>query len=127
LAAVIADLDGSVGIIPVFVGLTFLGGLQAWAVHEPFIGWRRLLGRAVALVWIVAAIWGGALLLLYLWVEGGSRPPPEPQTTYLFLPAAIYHIAGLFIGAVLAAISAFASHVASPRSAPDAISEGSRG
>ncbi len=41
LAAVIASLDGDADIVPFFVGLTFLGGVEAWAAHPPFVGTRR--------------------------------------------------------------------------------------
>lgn len=52
LAAVVASLDGDADIVPFFVGLTFLGGLEGWAAHPPFAGPRRMLARGVSLLWL---------------------------------------------------------------------------
>lgn len=62
LAAVLASVDRDADIVPFFVGLTFLGGVEAWAVHPPFIGRRRWVARGVALLWFAAAGWVGVLL-----------------------------------------------------------------
>ena len=42
LAAVVATAADPF-IVPFFIGLTFLGGLEASAAYPPFAGWRRLL------------------------------------------------------------------------------------
>lgn len=81
LAAVVASLDGDADIVPFFVGLTFLGGVEAWAAHPPFVGRRRLLARGAALLWLFAAVWVGVLLLMYLTVWQASGPPPGPEAT----------------------------------------------
>jgi hypothetical protein len=103
LAAVIASLDG--GIVPFFVGLTFLGGVEAWAAHSPFVGQRRWLARGVALLWLLVAVWVGVLLLMFL--RGASMPERGPEATYLGLTATVYHLIGLYGGVVLVLISAF--------------------
>lgn len=109
LAAMIASLDGDADIVPFFVGLTFLGGLEAWAAHSPYEGPRRRTATGVALVWLVAAVWVGALLLVFVAVSGGgSRPPPGPEATYLGLTATVYHMIGLYGGMALMLVSAFA-------------------
>jgi len=105
LAAIIASLDG--GIVPFFVGLTFFGGLQAWAAHPPFAGLRRNLARSIALLWLVAAVWIGVLLVMYQMACACSGPPPPPTVYYLGLPGTAYHLMGLYGGVVLALISAF--------------------
>lgn len=106
LAAVIASLDGDADIVPFFVGLTFLGGVEAWAAHPPFAGPRRWLARGTALLWLVAAAWVGVLLLMYQALCACSSPPRPTEDTYLGLTATIYHLIGLYGGAVAVVISA---------------------
>ena len=111
LAAVIASLDGDGDIVPFFVGLTFAGGVAAWAAHPPFAGPRARVAKAVALVWLGAAIWVGVLLAMYVTMfwQGSSTVPatPEPAQLYLGIPATVYHLAGLYGGAVLVLLLAF--------------------
>jgi hypothetical protein len=110
-AAVIASLDGDGDIVPFFVGLTFLGGVAAWAAHPPFAGRRRVLAQGVALVWLIAATWVSVLLVMFLTVWGGGSstvsPDPAPEQIYLGLPATIYHLAGLYVGGLLVVVLAF--------------------
>ena len=101
LAAVIGSLDVDSSTVPFFVGLTFLAGLQAWAAHPPFVGQRRTIARAIALVWLVASIVIGALLVMYVGVCGCSRPEPLPTVYYAGLPVTFYHLMGLYGGALL--------------------------
>ena len=108
LAAVISSLDGDADLVPFFVGLTFLGGLGAWAAHDPFEGARRSVARGAALLWGVAATWVAVLLVMSVTVWQASGPPPQPAALYLGLTATVYHVIGLFGGAVLMLISAFA-------------------
>ena len=82
--------------------------MEAWAVHPPFVGSRRWLARAVALVWLVAGAWIGVLLVMSITVWQASGPPPGPEATYLGLTATVYHLVGLYGGVVLALLSAFA-------------------
>lgn len=119
LAAIIASLDG--GIVPFFVGLTFAGGLQAWAAHSPFTGRRRYLARGIALLWLFVAAWIGVLLVMFETACGCSGPTPPPTVYYVGLPGDVYHMVGLYGGLVLALISAFGpdrwfERMASPRS-----------
>lgn len=107
LAGVIASLDGDADIVPFFIGLTFLGGAMAWAAHPPLAARRRTLTRGIASLWVFVAAWAGVLLIWYL-AMGRDGPPPPPEATYLGLTATVYHVIGLFGGAVLAAVSAFA-------------------
>jgi hypothetical protein len=109
LAAVIASLDGDGDIVPFFVGLTFAGGVAAWAAHPPFEGLRRRIARGVALVWLAAAVWVGVLLVMSVTVWQASGPPPTPEQTYLGIPATAYHLLGLYAGCVLVLLLAFGS------------------
>jgi len=107
LAAVIASLDGDADIVPFFVGLTLLGGVGAWAAHAPFEGRRLPLARGSALVWLVAAVWIGALLVMYQAACACSSPPRPPEATYLGLTATVYHLVGLYGGLAGMLASAF--------------------
>ncbi|HUF07063.1 MAG TPA: hypothetical protein VMP86_06705 [Candidatus Binatia bacterium] len=107
LAATIASLDGDADIVPFFVGLTVLGGVEAWAAHPPFEGPRRRLATGAALLWLVAVAWVGVLLVMSVTVWQASGPPPGPEATYAGLTATVYHVIGLFGGAILVAVSAF--------------------
>jgi hypothetical protein len=102
LAAMVASLGGDADIVPFFIGLTFLGGVEAWAI----VAGRSSVARGVALLWLLAAVWAGVLLLWYL-IGGGDGPAPLPEATYLGLTATVYHLVGLFGGAVFALSGAF--------------------
>jgi hypothetical protein len=107
VAAVVANQDGDADIVPFFVGLTVLGGIGAWAVHEPYAGVRRRLAFGVGFVWLAAAVWIGALLVLYQVTCGCSRAEPPPEETYLGLTATVYHVAGLYLGGALIWVAAW--------------------
>jgi len=108
LAAVVSSVDGDADLVPFFVGLTFLGGLEAWAAHDPFEGARRSVAAGAALLWGLAAAWVAVLLVMSVTVWQASSPAPQPQATYLGLTATVYHVVGLFGGAALVLVSAFA-------------------
>ncbi len=107
LAAVIASLDGDGDIVPFFVGLTFAGGVAAWSAHPPFEGVRQRVARAIAIVWLVAAVWVAVLLVMSVTVWQASSPPRLPEQTYLGIPATAYHLLGLYGGTVLVLLLAF--------------------
>jgi hypothetical protein len=77
LAAVVSSLDGDADLVPFFVGLIFLGGLEAWAAHDPFEGHRRAVAAGAALLWALAASWVGVLLLMYVTVWQASSSLPQ--------------------------------------------------
>lgn len=108
LAAIIASLDGDADIVPFFVGLTFLGGVEAWASHPPLGRARRRVRRVAALLWFVAALWVGVLLLMFRPWDGDFAAPRPPEATYLGLTATVYHVVGLFGGMTLTLLSVFA-------------------
>ena len=107
LAAVISSLDGGADLVPFFVGLTFLGGLEAWAAHHPFEGARRAIAGGAALLWALAAAWVALLLLASVTIMQASGPAPQPESTYLGLPGTFYRVVGLFGGVLLVLASAF--------------------
>jgi hypothetical protein len=59
---------------------------------------------AASLIWIIAAVCVAVLLLMFV----PSAPPPGPEDTYVGLTATVYHLGGLYGGAVLMLVSAFA-------------------
>ena len=107
IAAIVSSQDGESDLVPFFVGLTLLGGIGAWAVHEPYAGTRRLLGRVIAVAWVVGAIAVGGLLLWYQAICACSGPVPPPEATYIGLTATVYHLAAVFGGGTLMAVAAF--------------------
>ena len=113
LAAVISSLDGDHDLVPFFVGLTFLGGVVAWAVAAPA---DRRIAVGVALLWTLAAVWVGVLLLMFVTVwQGLSGPPPGPVLTYLGLPATAYHLLGLYGGWALVLAATFSGRPSTGR------------
>ena len=109
LAAVISSLDADPDLVPFFVGLMFLGGVIGWAVADPSAPGRRRIAIGAAMLWTVAAIWVGVLLLMSVTVwQGSSSPPPGPVLTYLGLPATVYHPVGLYGGWALVVVATFA-------------------
>jgi hypothetical protein len=109
LAALISNLDNDHDLVPFFVGLTVLGGIETWAVQAPFVGQRRVVARGAALIWAGAAAWVGVLLVMSVTVWQASSPPPGPEATYVGLPATIYHLVGLYGGAAFMLAAAFAA------------------
>lgn len=107
LAGVVASEDGDAALVPFFIALTVLAGVGVWAMHEPYAGGRRKLARGIGLAWLGAAGWIGVLLLWERAACGCSSPTPQPEATYLGLTAAVYHLAGVYLGGALMAVAAF--------------------
>jgi uncharacterized YccA/Bax inhibitor family protein len=105
LAAVISSLDHHADFVPFFVGLTFLGAINAWAVDVPRAHPRRWAAVGSALLWTFAAAWFAVLLVFPFQASG---PPPVPDDTFLGLPATLYRMLGLFGGAALVLVATYA-------------------
>jgi hypothetical protein len=103
VASQVADADYA----PFFIGLSFLGGVEAWAGREPMDGRHRAIATWTATIWLVAAAWVGVLLLWSVASVGGSGPPPGPPKTFLAVPVTVFYLVGLYGGAALVAWSAF--------------------
>ncbi len=112
VAAVVSSLDGDVDLVPSFVGLTFIGGIGAWAVGDPYVGPRKILARVIGVIWLVAAVWIGGLLLWFQAACGCSGPPPSPEATYLGLTATVFHLVAVYLGGALMAVAAFGRSLA---------------
>lgn len=104
VAVVVSLVDDAQEALAFFAVAMVLATLQTRAAREPFVGVRRRLAMGIAVTWLVAAAWIGVLLVVY---QAASRPPPEPEATYLGLTATAYHLVALYGGAVLVSLSAF--------------------
>jgi hypothetical protein len=102
---VISSLDAHADFVPFFVGLTMLGGINAWAVDDPPREARRWTAVGTALLWALAAVWFGVLLVFPF---QASSPPPTPDQTFLGVPATVYRMVGLYGAAALIVLSTFA-------------------
>ena len=112
IAVVAAQADGDTDIVPFFVGLSVAAGTEAVLVADPSVRWRRVGAWAIAMLWLVAAVWIGGLLLMYQVQCGCSMPlPVEPERTYLGITATTYHLVGLYGGLVLASLAAWRAGV----------------
>ncbi len=109
VATAISSLDGDADLVPFFVLLTFAGGLIAVLLQPPIAGFRRTFARFLALGWVGAAIWAGALLVWYQVACGCSSPPPAPVATYLGIPASAFHLTAAFVGGALVLVATFGS------------------
>ena len=103
MALVVSILDDSAEGIAFFSAAAPGAAVQAWAVREPYGGARRRVAIALAVAWLVAAVWIGVLLVMY---QSASRPLPEVEATYFGLTATAYHLVALYGGAVLVAVAA---------------------
>ena len=101
LAAVISSMDHDANLVPFFVGLTVLGGINTWAVREPYGGMRLRIAIGTALLWAFAAAWVTVLLVMSVTVWQASGPPPSPEDTYAGLTATMYRVVGMFGGGAL--------------------------
>lgn len=93
-----AGCAGKEGTVLTMRGLFGLGAsaLAGLAVQPPFKGLRRWLARALALLWLFAAIWIAVLLLWYRASVRASDAPPGIEQAYLGLTASVYHLVGLY-------------------------------
>jgi len=100
IAAVAAGVDGDRDVVPFFIGLTVAASVHAWSLvgastSDRFIRWT------IACAWSIAALWIGVLLLMYQAACACSMPPKPMEMTYLGLTATVYHLGGVYGGAVL--------------------------
>lgn len=108
VADVVSQLDGDTDLVPFFAILAVAAFVVAVAVGSPFQGRHRLVARAVTVGWAIAAVWIGALLVMYQVSCACSRAGPlAPEATYLGLPATAYHLAATYLGGALLLVATF--------------------
>ena len=117
-AAVMGIVDDDGEVVAFFIGLTLLGVVAAWAVRPPYVGRRRTVAIVAAGVWIGAALWVGVLLLMFAGHFASMGGPLPPERTYLGLTATVYHVVGLYGGALAIGLSAFAPRPQDPATRP---------
>jgi hypothetical protein len=108
LAAVISSLDHHADFVPFFVGLSVLGGVNAWAVDGARLPARRWVAVGTAFAWLTAIAWFSVLMVMSVTVWQASGPPPVPDEAFLGLPATAYRMLGLVGGGALVTVATFA-------------------
>lgn len=101
IGSVVASLDAHADFVPFYAGLAFCAAVAAAVAHDPFIATRRLIARAAASIWAIAAVWVGVLFVMANTVWHGAGPTPTPEQAFLGIPASALYIAALYGGAVL--------------------------
>jgi hypothetical protein len=86
-----------------FAVATIVALIQAWCLRDPEAVELRRLAIGIALAWVAGAIFIGVLLVMY---QSASRPPPLDENTYIGLTATVYHVIGVYGGALLVSIAA---------------------
>lgn len=69
-----------------------------------------LIGRLIAVAWLMAAAWAGFLLAMFQTACGCSMPDPAglpPLPTYAGLPATAFHLLATYGGGLLVGLAAF--------------------
>ena len=117
-AAVMGVVDDDGEVVAFFVGLSLLGLIAAWAARRPYVWYRRTIAMVAGFVWIGAALWVGVLLLMFAGHFASMGGPPPPERTYLGLTATVYHLVGLYGGALAIGLSAFAPRPEDPATRP---------
>jgi len=103
IAAAVSILDNAPEPLGFFAVATLAALIQAWCLRDPEAIELRRLAIGIALAWVAGAIFIGVLLLMY---QSASRPPPGAEETYLGLTATVYHVIGVYGGALATLIAA---------------------
>jgi hypothetical protein len=108
-AALVSISTGDRDVVPFFLLLTVVAAVLALlTVIGPWSGARRIVGRILALGWLVTAAWIGGLLVWYQVACACSSPEPVgPTPDVLGLPAAAYQLIATFGGAALVVVATF--------------------
>ena len=103
IALVVSILDGALEPTGFFAVATVAALIQAWCLRDPESVELRRLAIGIALAWVAGAIFIGVMLGMY---QSAARPPPAPEDTYVGLTATVYHVIGVYGGALLTLIAA---------------------
>ncbi len=103
IALAVSILDNAPEPMGFFAVTTVAALIQAWCVRDAESVELRRLAIGIAVAWVAGAIWIGVLLAMY---QSASRPPPALEETYLGLTATVYHVIGVYGGALAASIAA---------------------
>jgi hypothetical protein len=108
VAALVSAVDHAEYFVPFYVGLMVLGVLNAWVVRRPHASVERWIATGTAGLWVLAAAWAAALLIMSVTIMQASSPPPTPENPYAGLTPTTYRVAALFGGAILLLTATFA-------------------
>jgi len=103
IALVVSVLDSVPEPLGFFAVATLAALIQAWCLRDPEAVELRRLAVGIALAWAAGAIFIGVMLLMY---QSAARPPPVEEETYLGLTATVYHVIGVYGGALATLIAA---------------------
>jgi hypothetical protein len=103
VALIVSVLDNAPEPLGFFAVATLAALIQAWCLRDPEALELRRLAVGIALAWVAGAIFIGVMLLVY---QSGTRPPPAAEKTYLGLTATVYHVIGVYGGALATLIAA---------------------
>lgn len=106
IAALVSQLDGDPYPRLFFLVLTGAALACAAILARPSSN-RIVVARLIGALWIVAAAWVGALLLLFGLLFPGDGPVPPPPATYLGLTATTVHLVAMSGATALIVVAAF--------------------
>ena len=101
IGAIVASLDSHADFVPFFAGLGFAAAVAGAVAHEPLVGSRRVVATAATVIWVIAAVWVGVLLVMANTVWQASGPTPTAEQAFLGIPATVYYVTALYGGTLL--------------------------
>jgi hypothetical protein len=107
-SVLVSSVDHAEYFVPFYSGLMVLGVLNAWAVRQPHASVGRWIAIGTAGLWVMAAVWAAALLIMSVTIMQTSSPPPAAESLYAGVTPTTYRVAALFGGAILLLGATFA-------------------
>jgi hypothetical protein len=113
LAAVASWWSGEDDTIAFFVVLAVVAVAIAALANGSWVGRRRLVGRSLAVAWVLAAVWIGVLLVGYQTSCACTTAPlAEPDPNVAGIPTTLFHVLATYVGGVLVAVATFSDRLA---------------
>lgn len=113
IAAVASAVAGEDDVIAFFLVMTAVAVVIAVLGARPWTGAARLVARTLAVAWVVAAIWIGALLV---WYQGScacsSAVPVGPGPNVAGVPTTLFHLLATYLGGALVVVATFSGRLA---------------
>lgn len=107
IAAIVATLEGDMDVALFYAIPVLAAVVVAWAARPPFVGVRRRLAQAIALLWLALAVSSCVGLAIILTQPPGTLPPLPPENLYLGIEAIAYLMLGFYAGSVLLPLLVF--------------------
>lgn len=113
IAAFASGVSGETDVIGFFLVLTAAAIVIAALATGPWTRPARLLARTIAVAWVVAAVWIGALLVFYQAACGCSSPVPiDPPPNMAGIPTTLFHLLATYLGGALVIVATFSGRLA---------------